>query len=167
MIWHALAVLAVGTVLTGCVGDERPVVLVASSLRAALDGKGPDVRMAFASSGAIATQVRQGAAADAVVVADPAISAALAGEDRVEPPVTVARNRIAVLVPRGNPEGIQALADLAQPGRRVAVASAGRELGGAGIVHCSQPCDPGHAKRHDAEPGAIRTSCAVCVQRCG
>lgn len=129
MIWHALAVLAVGTVLTGCVGDERPVVLVASSLRAALDGKGPDVRMAFASSGAIATQVRQGAAADAVVVADPAISAALAGEDRVEPPVTVARNRIAVLVPRGNPEGIQALADLAQPGRRVAVAADGVPLG--------------------------------------
>ncbi len=129
MIRHALAVLAMAAALTGCGGDERPVVLVASSLRPALDGQGPDVRMAFASSGAMATQIRQGAAADVVVVADPTISSALEAEGLVESPVTVARNRIAVLVPRGNPAGIRTLADLARPGWRVAVAARGVPLG--------------------------------------
>ena len=116
-------------VLAGCGADERPVVLVASSLRPALDERGPDVRTSFASSSAIAAQIRQGAAADVVVVADPTISSALEAEGLVESPVTVARNRIAVLVPRGNPAGIRTLADLARPGWRVAVAARGVPLG--------------------------------------
>lgn len=125
-VWAGAVMVAV---LAGCGGDERPVVLVASSLRPALEGRAPDVRMAFASSGAMATQIRQGAAADVVVVADPKISAALESEGYVGVPVTVARNRLAVLVPRGNPLGIRRLADLAPRGRRVAVAARGVPLG--------------------------------------
>lgn len=123
-----LAVL--GPMVVGCGGgDMRPVALIASSLRPALNAQGPDVRSSFEASSAIAAQVRQGSGADVVVVADPKILAALAREGLVESPAIVARNAIAVLVPLGNPRGLHSLADLAANGRRVVIASKGVPLG--------------------------------------
>jgi molybdate transport system substrate-binding protein len=127
---RAALVIFVGALLAGCGGgDSRPVALVASSLRPALNDTGPEVRSSFESSGAIAAKIRQGVDADVVVVADPQILTELTRESLVESPTMIARNAIAVLVPRGNPLGIRALADLARPGRRVAVAAATVPLG--------------------------------------
>ena len=87
------------------------------------------MRTSFASSSAIAAQIRQGAAADVVVVADPVILASLAKEGLVERPATIARNAIAMLLPPGNPKKIRSLADLGRQGVRVAVAARGVPLG--------------------------------------
>ena len=124
----AATLTAAAALAAGCGGDARPVVLAASSLRVPLDGA-PAARASFASSGTIATQLRQGAAADVAVVADPGIARALAAEGLTEPPVTIARNAVAILVPRGNPRGVRSLRDLERPGVRVAIAAAGVPVG--------------------------------------
>ena len=116
---------ALVAILAGCGGDERPIALIATSLRPALEDRVAGVRTSFQPSGAIAAQVRQAAEVDVVVVADPAIVAALRREGRLDPPTPVARNALAVLVPPGNPLGIRVLADLTRPGRRVVVAARG------------------------------------------
>lgn len=122
-------VLAASALLVGCGGDERPVVLVASSLRPALEAARQDVRVSFGASGVLAAQIRHGADADVIVAADPRILAELVEERLVDAPVTIARNGLAVLVRRGNPLAIASLADLAPAGRRVAVAARGVPLG--------------------------------------
>ena len=124
-----MVVLAAAVALASCGGsDDRPIALIASSLRHALDGARSDVRTSFASSSAIAAQIRQGADADVVIVADPAILTDL-GPGLVGPAKLIARNAVAVLVPLGNPLGIRTLADLATPGRRVVVAAPRVPLG--------------------------------------
>ena len=117
--------------LAGCGGDvgSGPVALIASSLRPALDGAYPDLRTSFESSGAIAAKVRQGVDVDIVLVADPKIASDLARDGLIEPPVTVAGNGLAVLVPTGNPQKITSLDQLARPGRRIVVAAERVPLG--------------------------------------
>ncbi len=112
-----------------CGGGEAPVVLAASSLRAALDGTGPQARVSFAASGTIATQVRQGAAADVVVLADTRIMDALTGDGLVEGRVGVAGNGLAVLVPAGGAAGVTDVEELSRRGLRLAVAAPGVPLG--------------------------------------
>lgn len=76
-----------------------------------------DVRLTFAASSALATQVRQGADADVFVPADTRILLDLAADGLVDAPGrVVARNRLAIVVEPGNPQGIRALPDLARPG---------------------------------------------------
>ncbi len=111
-----------------CGGDDGPVVLAASSLRAALDGEGPAARLSFAASGTIAAQIRQGAAADVVVLADSRVMDALSREGLVQGRVAVAGNALAVLVPSGG-AGVTDVADLARRGLRLAVATPGVPLG--------------------------------------
>jgi molybdate transport system substrate-binding protein len=72
------------------------------------------VTYSFAGSGALVTQVQQGAPADVVATADTASMQKLVDEDLVEPPVTFARSRLQILVAPGNPLGIHTLADLAR-----------------------------------------------------
>jgi molybdate transport system substrate-binding protein len=117
--------------LAGCGGstDTRPVALIASSLRPALEGAYPGLRTSFESSGAIAAKVRQGAQADVVLVADPAIAEDLEREGLIDAPVTIAGNGLAVLVPNGNPQSITTLGQLAEPGRRVVIAAERVPLG--------------------------------------
>jgi molybdate transport system substrate-binding protein len=78
---------------------------------------GSDVTFTFDSSTTLANQIRSGAAADVFAAADEATMTRLAGEDLVagRPPV-FARNRLAIVVKRGNPRGVTTLADLATVG---------------------------------------------------
>jgi len=75
---------------------------------------GLDVTYSFAGSGALVTQVQQGAPADVIATADTASMKKLTDAGLVEAPVTFARNKLEILVEPGNPKGITGLSDLSR-----------------------------------------------------
>jgi molybdate transport system substrate-binding protein len=82
---------------------------------------GVTVRFNFAASSALAESIAQGAPADVFASAsaknmDPVVKAGHAAE-----PKTFAKNVMAVAVPPANPAGVAALADLAEPGLKLAL----------------------------------------------
>ncbi len=105
------------------------------------DNPGLELTFSFAGSGALVTQVQEGAPADIIATADRASMQKLVDIGVVGEPVVFARNRLAILVAPGNPHGIEGLADLADPELKVVLADetvpAGRyaaeALGKAGV----------------------------------
>jgi molybdate transport system substrate-binding protein len=83
-----------------------------SSLR--VSDPGLNVTYSFAGSGALVTQIQQGAPADVIATADTASMKKLSEAGLVETPTTFARNQLEILVAPGNPKGIHTLADLAR-----------------------------------------------------
>lgn len=77
---------------------------------------GTTVTPSFGGSSALAEQIRQGAPADVFASADDATMQPLEQAGLVEAPTVIARNRLTLVVEKGNPKGIGALADLARPG---------------------------------------------------
>jgi molybdate transport system substrate-binding protein len=74
---------------------------------------GTNISFNFGSSGALATQIQQGAPADIFASAAPAnMTTVQAAGDIVGQPVTFARNSLEIVVKPGNPLGIHSLADL-------------------------------------------------------
>lgn len=124
----ALAVALGATAVAGCgaSGDGRTlVVFAAASLTEPFqalagsfqrDHPGVRVRFDFAASSSLARRLRDGAPADVFASADEATMRAVVDDGLARRPVVFARNRPAVLVARGNPEGITGPADLAGPG---------------------------------------------------
>ena len=93
-----------------------PFTNVGRSFEAAHPGAA--VRFSFAASSTLVAQLRAGAPADVVVVADP-VDLGRLGRLLATRPAVVARNRLAILVPPGNPWGVRSLADLGRPGLAV------------------------------------------------
>jgi molybdate transport system substrate-binding protein len=104
-------------------GSGDVVVFAAASLTGAFtqlgdefmaDHDAVDVSFSFAASSELVAQILQGAPADVFASADEANMTELvdAGESASEP-VVFATNSLAILVGAGNPEGIAAVADLA------------------------------------------------------
>jgi molybdate transport system substrate-binding protein len=83
---------------------------------------GTKVTFNFAGSSALATQINQGAPADVFASASPKSMATVtdAGNGAGTAP-TFARNQLVIAVPKGNPKGVKALADLTGPGVKVAL----------------------------------------------
>lgn len=115
-------------VLAGCGGggdDEQLVVFAAASLTGAFDAlaeafehahPGVDVVVNAAASSELATQIVEGAPADVFASADLANMDRIADAGAVEGEVRVfAVNRPEIMVERGNPLGIESIADLAAP----------------------------------------------------
>ncbi len=91
--------------------ESTLTVLAASSLTEAFtelesaferDHPGTDVRLSFAGSQALATQVRHGIAADVYASADAAHIEALAAEGLVQPPRTFAQNTLVIALAKGH-----------------------------------------------------------------
>ena len=123
--------LAVVTVACGS-GDEGDEaagggdlhVFAAASLTEAFTELGktferehPNVHVTFnfAASSALAQQINEGGPADVFVSADEANMDKVTDAGNAADPKTIARNRLAILVERGNPKGIAGLQDLAKP----------------------------------------------------
>ncbi len=128
-----LACLAVGGLAacggsSGGGGGEQSegsilTVLAASSLTDAfgeLEGmfedqtEGVDVSMSFAGSSELLAQIQQGAPADVFASADEAKMDTALEEGLVAEPEVFARNRPVLIVPAGNPAGIEEFRDLAE-----------------------------------------------------
>lgn len=100
-------------------------VLAAASLTAAFTemgeafetaNPGTKVTFSFGSSSMLATQVNQAAPADVFASADDANMKKVTDAGNAGDPSTFARNRLAILVGKSNPEGIFTLSDFASPG---------------------------------------------------
>ncbi|HEY8489990.1 MAG TPA: molybdate ABC transporter substrate-binding protein [Dehalococcoidia bacterium] len=113
--------------------EQGLTVFAAASLREAFqelgaayqaEHPGTSVTFAFDGSDRLRLQLEQGARADVFASADAAqmAQARAAGLLDGEPQV-FARNRLALVVPRANPGGVHAAADLARPGVRVVLAA--------------------------------------------
>ena len=121
-----IAVLpAVGVALAGQVreSDQPATVLAAASLLDVVPKVDPDVRASFGGSNQLAQQARLGFPFDVFLSASPVYTRGLYAEELTRKPVPFATNRLVVIVPRGNPARIAAIADLARrPKLRLVVA---------------------------------------------
>lgn len=77
---------------------------------------GIKVTFSFGASSTLATQANQGAPGDVFASADEANMKKVTDAGNAGDPTTFVRNRLAILVGKGNPEGIFTLADFASPG---------------------------------------------------
>jgi molybdate transport system substrate-binding protein len=152
----ALLALALSGACAEGAGDSQTTITVfaASSLTDAFsemareferDHPQATVRLNFASSSELATQIEQGAEADVFASADTTsvdqvIDAGLvAGEPR-----TFARNRMTLAIPRANPGGVETLRDLDDPGLVVSL--------------CNEECPAGKYAREVLRKAGISVS---------
>jgi molybdate transport system substrate-binding protein len=84
---------------------------------------GSELILSFDSSSALRTQIEEGAVADVFASADERNAQTLVGECLAPGPITpFAHNELTIVVPNGNPAGIESAADLADAGVRVVAA---------------------------------------------
>lgn len=112
-------------------GKSTLTVLAAASLTEAFksiagafekEHPGLTVAFSFAASSTLAAQINEGAEADVFASADEANMQKVAGE-LAGAPRTFATNRLTIVVPKGNPNHIASLADLARSGITLALAA--------------------------------------------
>ena len=80
---------------------------------------GTAVDLVFGASSALARQLHDGADADVFASADEATMEAVMAAGDATSPRSFARNRLTIVVEKGNPRRIQGVADLASPGLAV------------------------------------------------
>ena len=78
-------------------------------------------RYSFAGSDQLALQIRQGAPADLFAAASPKYTQLLYQDGLVDKPVTFAKNRLIVIVPKANPAGIHSVYDVRRSGVKVVI----------------------------------------------
>jgi molybdate transport system substrate-binding protein len=145
-------IVTVALLAAGCGGSQEPAggadgagggrapglsgevtVFAAASLTEAFDAiqadftranPGVTVRYNFAGSQALVGQIQQGAPADVFASADERNMARLVGAALTDgQPQVFAGNALQIVVPKGNPDGVTGLADLARPGLKVVLAA--------------------------------------------
>ena len=131
MIRLAVLLCAAAALAAGCgsSGGSRLTVFAASSLAEVFPEIDPSARYELAGSGALATQIREGAGADVYAAASPRYTAELFAEGLVEQPRVFATNRLVLIVPSGNPAGVRSVPDLAGPGVKLVLGAEGVPVG--------------------------------------
>jgi molybdate transport system substrate-binding protein len=128
--------LALLPAVAACGGDDEPSggdselsVFAAASLTEVFPTIDPAPQYNFAGSDELATQIREGAAADVYAAASPRYPQELFEEGLVEEPVTFASNRLVMVVPADNPAGIDDIEDLTAEGVDIVIAAEGVPVG--------------------------------------
>lgn len=115
-------VIAACLALAGCGSDTDVTVSAAASLRDVLPPLIGQARLNVGGSGDLATQIREGAPVDVVVLADAAIIGTLAADGLVERAASIATNRLVIIVAADNPAAITRPADLTRRGVKLVLA---------------------------------------------
>jgi molybdate transport system substrate-binding protein len=103
---------------------SSPIVLAAASLTKVFPMIDPNAKFTFGGSGALATDIEQGAPADVYAAASPKYPAILYKKALVEKPVAFATNTLVMIVPNGNPAGITSVNDITKPGVKIVICNA-------------------------------------------
>jgi molybdate transport system substrate-binding protein len=105
-------------------GGSTPTVFAAASLSKVFPMIDPSARYTFGGSGALETQIEQGAPADVFAAASPKQPAALYAKGLVGKPVEFATNTLVLIVPKGNPAQITSVNDVTKPGVKLVICNA-------------------------------------------
>ena len=103
---------------------SAPIVLAAASLTNVFPMIDPDAKFTFGGSGALATDIEQGAPADVYAAASPKYPAVLYAKGLVGKPVEFATNTLVMIVPSGNPAHITSVSDITKPGVKIVICNA-------------------------------------------
>lgn len=109
---------------TASAGGGGPTVLAAASLTKVFPGIAPNAKYTFGGSGALETDIEQGAPADVFAAASPKQPAALLAKGLVDKPVEFATNTLVLIVPRDNPAHIKSVSDITRPGVKLVICDA-------------------------------------------
>jgi molybdate transport system substrate-binding protein len=102
----------------------KPTVLAAASLTKVFPQIDPNAKYTFGGSGALETDIEQGAPADVFAAASPKQPAALYAKGLVEKPVEFATNTLVLVVPKDNPAHIASVNDITKPGVKLVICDA-------------------------------------------
>lgn len=119
LILSAAALLGVA----GTAQAADPTVYAAASLTETFPTIDSKARFSFGGSNTLAFQIRQGAPADVFATAAPNFTQELFRDGLVERPVFLAFNRLALIVPRSNPAGIDSVYDVNRDGIKLVIAN--------------------------------------------
>ena len=96
-------------------------VFAAASLTKVFPTIDPKAKYSFGGSGALETQIEQGAPADVFAAASPKQPAELLAKHLIEKPVEFATNTLVLIVPKGNPAHIHSVGDITRPGVKLVI----------------------------------------------
>jgi molybdate transport system substrate-binding protein len=99
-------------------------VFAAASLTKVFPRIDPSPKYTFGGSGALETQIEQGAPADVFAAASPKQPAALYAKGMVDKPVEFATNTLVLIVPKRNPAHITSVSDITKPGVKLVICNA-------------------------------------------
>lgn len=102
----------------------RATVLAAASLTKVFPQIDATAKYTFGGSGALETDIEQGAPADVFAAASPKQPAALFAKGLVEKPVEFATNTLVLIVPKANPAHITSVSDIIRPGVKLVICDA-------------------------------------------
>ncbi len=105
-------------------GGPAPTVLAAASLTKVFPTIDPRAKFSFGGSGALATEIEQGAPADVFAAASPKSPATLLKMGLIEKPVVFATNTLVLIVPKSNPARIRSVGDITRPGVKIVICQA-------------------------------------------
>ena len=109
---------------TGSGSAAAPTVLAAASLSKVFPKIDAAPHYSFGGSGALATQIEQGAPADVFAAASASQPAALLAKGLIDTPVKFATNRLVLVVPKGNPAHVISVSDITKPGVKLVICAA-------------------------------------------
>ena len=125
-VLFALVALALPSA-TGAGGNFT--VYAAASLTEVFPKINSKPRFSFAGSDQLALQIRQSAPVDVYAAASPRYTQLLYQDGLVGKPVTFAKNRLIVIVPKSNPANIHSVYDLGKSGVKVVIGDQGVPIG--------------------------------------
>jgi molybdate transport system substrate-binding protein len=99
-------------------------VFAAASLTKVFPRIDPNAKYTFGGSGALETDIEQGAPADVFAAASPTQPAALYAKGLVGKPVEFATNMLVLIVPKSNPAHVRSVADITRPGVKLVICDA-------------------------------------------
>jgi molybdate transport system substrate-binding protein len=120
----SVGVAACGSSSSASTSGGSPTVLAAASLSKVFPKIVPSATYSFGGSGALATQIEQGAPADVFAAASAKQPAALLAKHLVDAPVKFATNRLVLIVPSANPAHIVGVTDITKPGVKLVICAA-------------------------------------------